>query len=133
MWERAYITILEPVITRSYISEHRMVIIFVIRGRHVFTSFGIRLHILHYVSTKICIIEVDLLRYYFESHLIYKCRYIYRQIIFNQLNIMVPYVDIISPCHSSAILWEIYVMWHKCHVSWLHFHFKRMLIMGLGQ
>ena len=81
---------------------------------------------------KICIIEVYLLKYYFESHLIYKWRY-YRQTIFNQLNIMVPYVDIIGLCHSVAILWEIYVMRPKCHVRWLRFHFKRMLITGLGQ
>ena len=37
---------------------------------------------------------------------------------------MVPYVDIIGLCHSVAILLEIYVMWHKCHVSWLRFHFQ---------
>jgi hypothetical protein len=57
------------------------------------------------ISIKICIIEVYLLKYFFESHLIYKWRY-YRQTIFNQLNIM----DKIGLCHSFAILWEIYVM-----------------------
>ena len=41
-----------------------------------------------------------------------------RQTIFNQLNIMVPYVDIIGLCHSIAILWKIYV-------RWLRFLFKR--------
>ena len=35
------------------------------------------------------------LKYYFESPLIYKCHF-YRQTIFNQLNIMVPHVDIIG-------------------------------------
>ena len=44
---------------------------------------------------KICIIEVCLLKYYFESHLIYKLCY-YRQTVFDQLNIMVSYVDIIG-------------------------------------
>ena len=60
-------------------------------------------------SCKICVIEVNLLKYNFESHLIYKYRY-YRQTIFNQLNIISPYVDMISLCHSVTILWEIYVM-----------------------
>ena len=48
----------------------------------------------------LCIIEV-----YFESHLIYKLCY-YRQTIYNQLNIMVSYVDIIGLyiCHSVTIL-----------------------------
>ena len=77
-------------------------------------------------------IEVYLLKYYFESHHIYKWRH-YRQTIFNQLNIMVPYVDIIGLCPSLAILWEIYVIRHKCNVRWLRFHFKWILIMGLGQ
>ena len=45
----------------------------------------------------------------------------------------VSYVDINGLCHSVAILLEIQVMPHKCHVRWLRFHFKRMLIMGLGQ
>ena len=66
------------------------------------------------IITKICIREEYLLKYYFGSHLIYKWRY-YRQSIFNQLNIMVPYVDMSG--QSVAILLEIYVM--------------RMLIMGL--
>ena len=42
----------------------------------------------------------------FESHLIYKWRY-HRQAIFNQLNIMVPNVDITGLYHSVAILLEI--------------------------
>ena len=71
-------------------------------------------------------------KYYFESHIIYKWHY-YRQTIFNRLNIMVSYVDIIGLCHSVAILWKIYLMRRKCHVRWLRFHFKRMLIKGLGQ
>ena len=51
---------------------------------------------------QICKIEVYCLKYYFESHFIYKGLY-YRQTIFNQSNIMVPYVDNISLCHSVAI------------------------------
>ena len=54
-----------------------------------------------------------------------------KQTIFNQLNIMVSYVDIIRQCHSVAILLEIYGMQPKCHVRWLRFHFKHLLIMGL--
>ena len=71
---------------------------------------------------KIFIIEVYLLKYYFESHLIiYKWRY-YRQTIFSQLNIMVSYVDIIEIFHSVAILWYIYVMsWMSCDVAALQF------------
>ena len=69
-------------------------------------------HIVHVkimlIRVKICLVEVYLLKYYFESHLTYKLRY-YRQTMFNQLNIMVPYIDIIVG------------------------HFKRMLITGLGQ
>ena len=80
---------------------------------------------------KICIMEVYLLKYYFEiSHLIYKWRY-YRQTVFNQLNIMVSYVDIIGSCHSVAILWEIYVMRVKCHVRWLRFHFNKKHLIGV--
>ena len=56
-----------------------------------------------------------------------------RQTIFNQLNIMVSYVDIIVLCYTVAILRDIYVMWPKCQVKWLCFHFKRMLITRLGQ
>ena len=82
--------------------------------------------------SKICIIEVYLLKYHFESHLIYTWHY-YRQTTFSQLKIMVPYVDISGVCHSIVILWEIYVMRRKCHVMWLRFHFKHMLITGLGQ
>ena len=51
------------------------------------------------IDTKICIIEV----------LFYKWRY-YRQPILNQLNIMVPYVDIIGRCQGVAIWWEFYVI-----------------------
>ena len=58
---------------------------------------------------------------------------LYSQTIFNQSNIIVPYIEIIGLCHRVAILWEIYVMRHKCKVSWHNFHFKRMLITGLGQ
>ena len=68
--------------------------------------------------------SIYLLKYYFKSQLIQKLHY-YRQTIFNQLNIMVPYVDIIGLCHSVAILQEIYVMQHKYHVRWHNFHFKR--------
>ena len=50
-------------------------------------------------SNKISLIslyeEVYLLKYHFESHLINKWHY-YRPIIFNQLNIMKPYIGIIS-------------------------------------
>ena len=35
----------------------------------------------------------------------------YRQAVFNQLNNMVPYVDLIG--HSVASLWEIYVLLQK--------------------
>ena len=49
----------------------------------------------HLYRSKICMIEVYLLKYYFESHLIYKGRY-YRQTIIKQLDIMVSYVDIIG-------------------------------------
>ena len=69
--------------------------------------------------SKICIIEVYLLKSYFESHFIYKWCY-YRQTIFNQLNMIVL-------CHSVAILVEIYLMWPRCHNRWLLFHFKCML------
>ena len=61
---------------------------------------------LNFSSHKICIIEVYLLKYYFESPLIHKRRY-YRQTIFNQFSIMVSYVDII--------------------MMWQHYHFKRIL------
>ena len=56
------------------------------------------------------------LKYYFESHIIYKWCY-YRQTIFNQSNIMVPYADTIGLCHSVAILWKIYVMRQKRHLG----------------
>ena len=62
-------------------------------------------------SNKIFIIEVYLLKYYKWRHS--------RKTIFFQFNIMVYYVNIIDLCHSVAILWEIYVMRHKCHVRWL--------------
>ena len=67
---------------------------------HFFVSYD---HKFLKINGKKYIIEVYLLKYYFESHLIYECRY-YRQTIFSQLNIMVPYVDIIDLCHSVAIL-----------------------------
>ena len=44
-----------------------------------------------------------------QPYIIYRWRY-YRQTIFNELNIMVSYVDKIVLCHSVAILWEFYVM-----------------------
>ena len=40
---------------------------------------------------------------------------------------MVPYIYMIGLCHSVAILR------HKCRVRWLRFHFKRILITGIGQ
>ena len=89
----------------------------------------------HYILVgylKICVIEVYFLKYYFQRYLIYKWSYI-RQIIFNQLNIMVSYVVIIGLCNSVASLWEIYVMLPKFHVRWMRFHFKRMQITGLEQ
>ena len=55
------------------------------------------------------------------------------KIIFNQLDNMVSYVDIIGLCQSVAIFKEIYVMRHKCHAMKLRLHFKRMLITELGQ
>ena len=39
---------------------------------------------------------------------------IVKQSSINQLNIKVPYVDIIDLCHSFQILGEIYVSRHKC-------------------
>ena len=45
-----------------------------------------------------------------------KKSYINDAIIFNQLNIMVPYVDIIGLCYSVAILWEI--LWCGINVKW---------------
>ena len=53
------------------------------------------------------------LKCYFISHLIYDWRY-YRQTAFIQLDIMVPYVDIIGLCHRVAILWQKYLMRRKC-------------------
>ena len=73
-----------------------------------------------------------LLKYYFESDNIYKWRY-FRQTLFNQLNVMVSYVDIIGQCHIVALLWEIYVMRRTCDVRGLRFSFKRMLITGLNR
>ena len=61
-------------------------------------------HLIFPNLVKICIIEVYHLKYYFESQLIYKWHY-YRQTIFNQLYIMVFYVDIIGLSHSVVILW----------------------------
>ena len=38
--------------------------------------------------------------------------------IFNQLYVMIPYVDIIGLCHSIAILWEIYdATYMSCEVT----------------
>ena len=94
----------------------------------IFIYFKISLYgIMSFI--KQCIIEVYILKYYFESHLIYKWRY-YTQTIFNQLNIKVTYVNIIGLSHSVAILWEILVMQHKCYLKELRFHFKRMIITG---
>ena len=62
------------------------------------------------------------LKYYFESHLIYE----------NTI-ISIFHIYIISLFHSVTILWEIYMMRLKCYVRGLRFHFKRMLIKGLGQ
>ena len=64
---------------------------------------NLKVPILFDILGKICMIEVYLSKYQFESHLTYKWRY-YRKTIFNQLNIMVPYVDIIRLCDSVAIL-----------------------------
>ena len=102
--------------------------------KRVFICFFINPYrsILFSALPKTFIIEICLLKYYFKKHLICKWRY-YIQTIFNQLNIIVPYVDIIGICHIVAILWEIHVMRHKYHVRWLHFHFERMVITGLGQ
>ena len=68
--------------------------------------------------SKICIIEVYILKYYFESHFIYKWRY-YRQTILNQLNIMVAYVNIIgytivSQFYEKSMWCGINVVWGGC-------------------
>ena len=55
--------------------------------------------------SKICIIEVNLLKYYFKRHLIYKWLY-YVKTIFNELNIMVSYVDMIGLCHTVLQFYE---------------------------
>ena len=62
---------------------------------------------------KIWIIKVYLLKCYFESNLIYKWRY-YRQKIFDQLNIIVPYVDVI--CLVSQLYWKS--MWCGLNDMW---------------
>ena len=54
-----------------------------------------------------------------------------RRTIFNQLDIMVSYVDISYLCYSVAILLEIYMMWRKCHVRWLCFHSSTCLLRDL--
>ena len=54
------------------------------------------------VIYKICKIEVYLLKYYFKIHLYINDAII--DLIFNQLIIIVSYVDIIVLCHSVAIL-----------------------------
>ena len=46
------------------------------------------------LKPKICIVEIYLLKCYFESHIIYKWRYYIDKQSSNQLNIMVYYVDI---------------------------------------
>ena len=47
---------------------------------------------------------------------------------------MVPYVDIIGLCHVVSQFYDkSIVMRRKCHVMWLRFHLKRMLITGLCQ
>ena len=80
---------------------------------------------LNHECTKIYKIELYLLKCYFESHIIYKWRY-YRKNIFNQLNIMVLYVNIIGLCHIVPILWKTYVMRHRYHVRLHNFHSKRI-------
>ena len=67
------------------------------------------------IRAKICIIEVFLLKYYFQSHLIYKWHY-YRQTILNQLKIMVSYVYIIVLLHTfEKSMWcNVNVMWCGC-------------------
>ena len=40
---------------------------------------------------------------------------------------------LIGLCYIVLTLWEIYVMWRNCHLILLLFHFKCMLITGLGQ
>ena len=64
---------------------------------------------------KICIVEVYLLKCYFESHIIYKWCY-YRQIIFNELNIMVSYVDIMVYAIGSQF-YDKY-MWCGLNFIW---------------
>ena len=49
------------------------------------------------------------------------------QSIFNQLNIMVPNVDMIGLCQSVTMLLEIQVMRHKCHFQ-AHSHCGTWLI-----
>ena len=48
--------------------------------------------------------KVYLLKYY-SPHICINNAITYRQKIFNQLNTMVPYVDIIGLCYSVAIWW----------------------------
>ena len=93
------------------------------KGQYILGNFVTHHDLYMYKSKYVHIIEVYPLKYYFKSHLIYKWRY-YRQTIFNQLNIMLPLLDIIDICHSITILWEIYMMRHKCHVMWLRFYFR---------
>ena len=72
-----------------------------------------------FIQKYVCIIKKYLLlKYYFEGLLIYNWRY-YRQTIFNQLYILVFYVDIICLCHSVAnyekSMWcGLNVMWGGC-------------------
>ena len=62
---------------------------------------------------KICIIEVYLLKFYFRSYTSY----------INGAIINKKYLQSIK--YFSTL--------HRCHVRWHKFHFKRMLITGLGQ
>ena len=67
---------------------------------------------------------------YFESHHIYKWCYYRKQSSIKHYGTLRKYISL---CYIVAILWEIYLTWHQCHVRWLRFHFERLLITGLGQ
>ena len=56
-----------------------------------------------------------------------------KQSLINSLIYIVSYVDIniIGLCHSVAFF--LINLCDKCHVMWLRFHLKQMLIMGLDQ
>ena len=67
-----------------------------------------------------------------NRHISFKVLFWKPQTIFNQLNIEVPYVDIIGLCHRVAISWEIYVIRLKCHVMWLDlFHETLCLVINV--